>query len=53
MALRCDRTVDRDIVKQIGLGDLRCVGRFSHHPNTVWVAYGQAHRSATPTKQRY
>jgi len=48
-----DCIADSDVVKHIGLDDLRCMDRFSRHLNTAGVAYGQAHRRAISEKQRH
>src|SRR6266404_2735221 len=48
-----DCLAESDVVKHIGLDDLRCMDRFSRHLNTAGVAYGQAHRRATSKKQRH
>src|SRR6266851_741660 len=42
-----DCSADSEVVKHIGLDELRCLGGFSRHLNTTGVAYGQAHRRAT------
>jgi hypothetical protein len=47
-----DCLADSDVVKHIGLDELRCLGRFSRHQETVGMARGDAHRRATSKQQR-
>ena len=48
-----DCGVDSDVVKDIGLDNLRSIGRFSRHLNAGGMTYGHAHRRATLKKQRH
>src|SRR6266446_6429111 len=48
-----DCSIYSDIIKHISLDDLHCSGRCGRHLNTARLAYGQAHRFATPDKQRH
>src|SRR5947209_7647825 len=48
-----DCSVDSAIVKDIGLDNLRSVGRFSWHLNAHGMTHGHAHRCATPKKHRH
>ena len=48
-----DCIADCDVVKHIGLDELRCLGQLSRHLNTAGMAYGQARRRATSEKQRH
>src|SRR5438128_1494618 len=48
-----DCSIYSDIVKQISLDDLHCLGRCGRDLNTAGLAYGQAHRLATSDKERH
>jgi hypothetical protein len=45
-----DCSVDSAIVEQIGLDDLRCVGRLGRDPNIAGTSGGHAYRRATLKK---
>jgi hypothetical protein len=48
-----NRSADSDVVKYIGLDELRSVARCTRHLNTTGLAYDHAHGRATAEKQRH